>query len=237
MTIEGLSDALTRFSRVLHESERPRDARIRWVLAGLDYGSAGATARAEPLDDESAEWVPRIIDGFIDAARRVHRGEVGSQPLLRAVRDLTDVASGENRVVLETADDDVLFSGPVPVVAAATDQPDTTKSLGTVRGRVETLSQRKHLRFTLYDLATDKAVGCYLNPDDEDQMRHAWGRVADVTGQVTRDATTGRPLSIRRVTSVQIVEEGTPGGYRRAKGAIGGTEPAEKVIRRIRDAS
>ena len=177
-----------------------------------------------------------ILDGFIDAARRVHRGEADSRPLLQAVRQLTMVASGENHVVLETADDDVLFSGPVPARDARADQPDTTKSLGTIRGRVETLSHRKHLRFTLYDLATDKAVGCYLHPHDEEQMRDAWGRVADVAGLVTRDATTGRPLTIRRVTSVQIVEEGTPGGYRRARGAIAGTESAEKVIRRIRDA-
>ena len=69
-------------------------------------------------------------------------------------------------------------------------------------------------------------------------MRDAWSRIADVAGVVTRDAKTGRPLSIRKVTSVDVIEpEGEPTGFLRARGAVNGTAPAEVVIRRLRDAS
>ncbi|MCY3924686.1 MAG: hypothetical protein OXG52_04125 [bacterium] len=115
-------------------------------------------------------------------------------------------------------------------------QMQTTKSLGAVRGRVEMLSQRKTLRFSIYELVYDKVVTCYPHPDHKDVMREAWGRVADVTGTITRDVATGRPISIRQVTRVDVVDEGEPDGYLRARGALRTVEPAERVVRRIRDA-
>ena len=44
----------------------------------------------------------------------------------------------------------------------------------------------------------------YPQADHEDLLRDAWGHIADVTGVVTRDAGTGRPLAVRRVTSVDV---------------------------------
>ena len=236
VTIEKLVDAFTRFRAVLKALEDEEGARVRWVLAGLDYGSATATARAEPLDEASVAKIPAMTGRFVDAAQRVARGELDGRPLLRLVRDLTDIADDVNRVILENSDDDVIFTGPVSVAPAAA-APQTTKSLGTVRGRVETLSHRKGLRFTLYDLAADRPVSCYLRADHEEDMRDAWGHIADVTGVVTRDTATGRALSVRRVTSVDVVREGDPSGFLRARGTAKGNEPAETVIRRIRDAS
>jgi hypothetical protein len=238
VTIDKLSDAFEKFARVLSELQRDQDARVRWVLAGLDYGSAAATARAEPLDEASADRIPAMYDTYLAVARRVSRGEVDpNRPLLRVVRDLTDLADKQNRVVLETADDDVIFTAPVTLAPIDRKvQAQTTKSRGTVRGRVETLSRRTGLRFTLYELAHNRPVSCYLQADHEDLMRDAWGHTADVTGQVTRDSDTGRPLAVRRVTRVEVVDEGETMGFLQARGAIGGSEPAERVIRRIRDA-
>jgi hypothetical protein len=158
------------------------------------------------------------------------------RPLLRLVRQLAGVADERNRVILETAEDDVIFTAPMTLELARI-APQTTKSLGTVRGRVETLSHRKGFRFTLYELASDRPVSCYLQADHEDLMRNSWGHIADVTGVVTRDGDSGRPLAVRRVTSVDVVHEGDSMGFLRARGVVGGTEPAEQVIRRIRDAS
>jgi hypothetical protein len=236
--IGKLSDAFACFAAVLEELPRSHNANIRWVLAGLDYGSAIATARAVPLDDDSTPWIPFLADEFLEAARSVARGEVDSErPILRLVRELTDFADRQNPIVLETADDDVMFTSPVVTDQTLIPQPQTTKSLGTVRGRVETLSHRGELRFTLFELASDRPVSCYLPHDNEDLMRNAWGFTADVTGTVTRDFDTGRPRSIRRVTNVEVVQEGEPAGYLQARGVVRGSVPAETVIRRIRDAS
>lgn len=235
LTIETVADAFARFRKVLQALEQDQVARVRWVLAGLDYGSASITARAEPLDDESARKIPSLTERYLAAGREVSGGVFDqSRPLLRLVRHLAEVADAQHRVTLETADDELIFAAPVSGGVGAGTQ--TTKSLGTVRGRVETLSHRKGYRFTLYELATDRPVSCYLQADHEDLMRDAWGHIADVTGLVTRDAESGRPLAIRRVTSVDVVADGDAMGFLRARGAVGGSEPAEAIIRRIRDA-
>lgn len=138
-------------------------------------------------------------------------------------------------------DGDVIFVAPVSVqrvASVAERQLQTTTSLGSVRGRVEMISQRNTLRFSIYELVNDRAVTCYPHPDYADVMREAWGRIADVTGTITRDAATGMPVSIRRVTRVDVVEdEGEPDGYLRARGAIKTAEPAEQALRRMRDAA
>lgn len=238
LTIDKVADAFARFRAVLDALEQEQNARVRWVLAGLDYGSAGITARADPLDDDAVAKIPNMAERYLAAGREVSSGAPDhGRPLLRLVRDLTDVADEHNHVILETADDEVIFTAPTPRAAAASTAPQPTKSLGTVRGRVETLSHRKGFRFTLYELASDRPVSCYLQADHEGLMRDAWGRIADVTGVVTRDADTGRPLAVRRVTSVDVVNAGETTGFLDGRGVVGGTEPAEYVIRRIRDAS
>lgn len=233
--MEKLANAFARFHSVLRALEAEENVRVRWVLADLGYGSATATARAEPLDEDSAPRIPAMTERFVDAARQVAAGASdGDRPLLRVVRELASVADEANAVTMETADDEVIFTAPVTTEPST--GPRTLRSLGSVRGRVETLSHRKGLRFTLYELTNDRPVSCYLQPGDEDLMRDAWGRVADVTGVVTREAATGRPLAVRHVSDVQVVMEGDSLGFLLARGAVGGTEPAERVLRRVRDA-
>ncbi|MGQ0744576.1 MAG: hypothetical protein ACT4OS_09625 [Acidimicrobiales bacterium] len=235
LTIEAVADAFARFRKVLQALGQDQVAHVRWVLAGLDYGSALITARAEPLDDDAASKIPAMTERYLAAGREASGGGFDqSRPLLRLVRDLTEVADEQHRVTLETADDELIFTAAISASVGVGTQ--TTKSLGTIRGRVETLSHRKGFRFTLYELASDRPVSCYLQPDHENLMRDAWGHIADVTGLVTRDAESGRPLAIRRVTSVDVVMDGDAMGFLRARGAVGGSEPAEAVIRRIRDA-
>lgn len=240
VTIEKLSEAFARFSAVLDALHESRGANVRWVLAGLDYGSAAATAQAVPLDSDAERHIPLMCDDYLRVARQVASGDLDSEcPLLRVVHELTEMADESNPVVFETGDDEVIFVAPAATLAGiskAETQPQTTKSLGAVRGRVEMLSQRNTLRFSMYELVSDRSVSCYPHPDYRDVMREAWGHVADVTGTVTRDAATGRPLSIRRVTRVDVVDEGAPDGYLRARGALRSAEPAERAVRRMRDA-
>ena len=75
-----------------------------------------------------------------------------------------------------------------------------------------------------------------MDPEDEETMRNVWGQVADVTGTVRRDAKTDRPVWIRRVTTVEPVDPGDPNGYLRARGALRIPQPAEELVRQMRDA-
>ncbi len=116
-----------------------------------------------------------------------------------------------------------------------TTQDQPTESYGTVRGRVETLSHRGSLTFNLYELLNDKTVRCSFDESFKDKMRQAWGHVADVTGTVNREANTGRPLRIKNIENIDIIENGKRYEYLNARGALRNIEPAETIIRKLRD--
>ena len=115
-------------------------------------------------------------------------------------------------------------------------ETDGRESLGTVRGRVEMRPARQEPQFTLCELVDGTAVMCYPTSDTEAALRDARGRIADVTGTVKRDPATDQPRSIRDITSVHLVEEGTRTAYLAARGVLRTREPAEVLVRRMRDA-
>jgi hypothetical protein len=113
-----------------------------------------------------------------------------------------------------------------------------TEAYGAVEGRIQTLTSRGGLRFTLYDSLHDKAVSCYLAEDLEDIMRDAWGRRAIIEGRVSRDAKSGRPLAVRGITTLQVLPEIAPEKYRDLRGIARSTSglSVEEAIKRLRDA-
>jgi hypothetical protein len=116
---------------------------------------------------------------------------------------------------------------------------ETHGAYGGIEGRVQTLSSRGSLRFTLYDLLHDRAVSCYLASGAEETMRDVWGKLALVEGWVKRDAQTGRPITVRQIRNVTLLAEYPPASYKDARGAVKrqpGQMRGEEIIRRLRDA-
>ena len=149
-----------------------------------------------------------------------------------AVKNLT---ASLDYVRFETSEFDftIYHNGKTPLA------PVTTVAIGAVTGRVQVLSNRGGLRFNLYDTIHDKAVSCYLRQGQEEMMREAWGRRATVIGRVTREMETGRPIAVRGIIDVQILEEVAAGSYREARGSVPwqpGDMLPEDAIRRLRDA-
>lgn len=218
--------------------EESRESQIRWQIADLSYSSAILTAEPQTEDPVVRERLPRLVDHYLAVAREVQSGhDDPNRPLLRLVHNLIEKATPEADITFETPEDEVTFEGAMrPLDMKPTDH---TATLGTVRGRVETLSQHRGLRFTIYDLLTDRAVSCYIEPGHEEQLRDAWGRLADVTGMVKRDSRSSRPVSIRRVSRVEVIPDRDPDTYLRARGIVTPKEGAPKsgdLLRQLRDA-
>jgi hypothetical protein len=238
-TLDDLATALDALRDLLNglatEVRRPE---IAWTVDALEKSSALLGFRGVgPRDD-----VEQVTRFYLETAAmmRDHK-PIPSRVRQAADRFLTLLDERVPEIRFETADDDVTISNEgvaqPPSLLVAVPPPGGVR--GAVEGRVQTLSNRGSLRFTLYDLRYDKAVSCYLKKGDEDTMRDAWGRVAVVEGIVKRDPQTGRPRTIRDVSRIRFVEEGHKGDWRQAEGALRGIssdEPAESVIRRLRDA-
>ena len=188
---------------------------VRWVIDDLHPGSAVVTLRGEAEDTGKVE---RIVGEYDKIGRSVERREdlPYSRDVNRAAQAINNVARTFEYARFETLSGDYTISGN------GTEPPRRTLvvSIGAITGRVQTLSNRVSLRFNLCDTVHDKAVGCYLQPGQEELMRKAWGRRARVSGRVSRENDSGRPVAVRQILDIEIIEEIAPGSYRHARGAV-----------------
>jgi len=231
--IEDLENGITAFRRLI-SALTPRYAQVAWVVEDLQPGSAVATLRGEA---ENLAVVEKIVTDYEIIGGKLSRREdltVYKSQVKNAADAIVALTSEVEYVRFETPDDDYLIyrNGQPPV------ETTPSVSIGAVTGRVQTLSNRSGLRFNLYDTIHDKAVACYLSSGQESLMREAWGRLAMVSGRVSRDASTGRAIAIREIMKVDILEEVPPGSYRRARGAVpwqSSYKKPEEIIRQLRD--
>ena len=234
VTLELFQDALKRFAGVLDALRESHDANVHWLVAELEHGSVSATVRAVPLDEATSPRIPTICDEYLNAAATIQGGVADlTNPLHRRMYDLLKLADDAHRLVIASDGRRIDFGTPIRLDKL--EEPKQYITMGTLRGHVETLSRRNDLNFRLYELATGAAVVCHMDPDSEEVMRELWGHIADVTGTISREVATDKPLSIRSVTNVEPVEAGDAGGWRKARGVLRTDTPAEVLIRRLRD--
>lgn len=210
---------------------------IDWYIEDLAPGSAMVTVRGE---SENAAAVENVTRAYLSVGRALEMREpIPYTGIIRQARALVALLDGEiTHCRFETQEAEAVVTSQPPALLVG-DKPQRRATLGAIEGIVQTLSRRRGLRFTLYDSTFDKAVSCYLQEDGEEMMRNVWGRRAIVEGLVTRDLTDGRPLTVRRVASVELVPDYPSGSYRLARGIIplrSDDLSPEEAIRRVRDA-
>ena len=258
--LEEFARTMGRFVELVNAlSEEVGSPGLDWVVDDLQVGSALATARS-PSDTQAAQKVVHAYTA-VGSALENHTPVKVSPRVRRAANKLVSIQDKRVRAVrFETAEKDsviptgqrepprllsppkskattarTVMEGPSGALAVITTSP----SFGAIQGRIQTLSNRGTLRFTVYDLLYDKAVGCYISEGREQLLRNVWGRLASIEGLVTRDPINGRPLAVRQVRNISLVQ-GPPDApnYEDARGAgpsLTKLSP-EDAIRRVRDA-
>ncbi len=213
----------------------PKKTGVAWHVEDLQAGSAVVTFRG---DADVLSEVEQIVTAYEKIGHALaHNEDVPTRN--------SRITNAANAVMLLTETMEyVRFQTPAVEHTIYDNEkihsrPVTSISIGAITGRIQTLSNRGAPRFNLYDTIHDKAVACYLAQGQEELMREAWGRRARVSGTITRETNTGRPIAIRQILRVETLQEATPGSYKRARGAIPwkpGDKRAEEVIRELRDA-
>ena len=232
--LRDFADGIAAFQRLI-DALTPKKAGVSWVIEDLQPGSAVTTLRGEADDLTKVEQIVEDYEG-------IGRALAGHEDLSTYNKQVTGAANAIRHLALtveyvrfETPDEDHVVYGN----GEGYGQDALKVSIGAIAGRVQTLSNRAGLRFNLYDAVQDKAVSCYLAPGQEDLMRKAWDRRARVSGTVSREATTGRPMAVRKIMRVEILEDIAPGSYKRARGAVPWKpeyELPEEIVRQLRDA-
>ena len=212
---------------------------VEWIIERLDSGSAVVTVRPEGSDTKAAV---QIAEAYLEVGRSLQAGQEPPFPaqVRRQGSQLAALISDRiSAIRFETSEAEAIVRQEPLAVLTQEPTQKSSAAFGAIEGVVQTLSNRRGLRFTLFDSVFDKAVSCYLEADQESIMRDAWGRRAIVEGSVTRDPESARPFSIRRISHVELVTDYPPGSYRLARGILplkSGDPTPEEAIRRVRDA-
>lgn len=219
-------------------------AEISWNVDDLERGSTIASFRGaakRPMQQPEVEKVVMAY-GQVGLALEKRMQMPYSLAVARAANNIVGVLNGRvESVRFETEEIDATVLSSELASDSNTNEPlsASVTSYGVVEGRVQTLTNRGGLRFTLYDLLNDRAVSCYLKEGYEDMMRDAWGKLVTVEGIVSRDTLKGTPQTVRQVTRVEPMDEAEPESYQEARGIVpigpNGLMP-EEAIRRLRDA-
>lgn len=216
-------------------SEVTPGAKIEWVIEDLWVGSTVARIRGESTE---LTVVEPVAEAFLRTGKALAEGLrfPYSQHVEKPAQAIISVINDKIRSVrFETEQDEATV-----VAHEGTRSPRPTwGAYGAVEGRIQTLSSRASLRFTLFDSLHDRAVSCYLAEGQEDLMRDAWDRRALVEGWITRNAVTGQPQAVRKVRRVTLLPDTSRGSYVRAAGvlkAIPGSPLPEETLRVARDA-
>ena len=234
---------LDRFKKIvstLHDGLRSLDtSRTESVVWRVEITPGSTILAVHGLADDQAtrKHVAEQCATYVEAAQRVASGTANAfRRVDRHAYDLLALADENHTIGVGYKTYRIHASGgfsPPQHIPP----PWGTSAYSTIRGRVETLSRRSG-QFTLYELIDDKAVICVMAPALQETMRNLWGHIADVTGLVEHDPETDLPQRITEISDVERVTEGEPDDWRDAIGAVqDATEPAEVIIRRLRDAS
>ncbi len=217
VTLDAFASAVSGLSKLVSGlSEETHGAGgVRWEIEDLEVGSATATVKGVSPAANGA--VEQVVAAYLEVGEALAGGT--TIPFSTKVRKPAEglaqlVRDGVEAVRFETAEADALIRSVPPK-----SQPpaELAAAYGAVTGRVQTLTSRSRLRFTLFDTVNDRPVSCYLAEGAEGQARDIWDRTARVEGWVSRDPARGRPVSVRRITAVEVLREPDPAGYQRAR--------------------
>ena len=213
--------------------------KIKWFVDDLQPGSAIITMRGE---SDNTGNIERLVTAYGDVGKSLEGGISPnySHRVITEAQAITGVLNGcITSVRFETPDLDAIVASPTHIVVSKETGAFSRRSIGAVRGQIETISRHKGLRFNLYDSMYNRAVACYLDQGKENIMRELWGKCAIVEGEITRD-NLGRPVAIRHIRDVREAQEVKRGSYLAARGIAPRKPDAlqpEEIIRRLRDAS
>lgn len=237
ITLADFAEAIKRFRSLVDalSQEIGGKTKVDWRIDDLLAGSAIATIRGSAPRPEVTEGVIRAF-ATVGNALQKHEPVPYSDKVRRCANAIAELAKGSITAIrFETPFSDALISSQTRQPAGT----EMTYAHGQVRGTVQTLTSRRGLKFTLYDAIFDKPISCYLQAEQAEIMREAWGRRVVVSGLIGREPEQKRPVVVRQIQSVTLLDDVPAGSYRRARGALSAENEAEKpetLIRSIRDA-
>lgn len=171
-----------------------------WWIVSVEKGSAIVHFQAEPHKAD-VSFVPQSVraiqNGLQSLQKRPERPRYWSDNALRKAKELADVLeveAGIDHITVRTN------ARPYEVTRKISANVDTLigteyKSLGTIEGRLRTITEAGALHFVVQDAVTHNSVRCFFEEDDVEKYISAFRKRVAVYGEI-RYRKDGEPISI-----------------------------------------
>lgn len=182
------------------ESVTQERAAFKWVVS-VEKGSAILHFRPEPnraLARFTTSSMKAIGDGLDSLEKRAQRPRYWSDNALRKAKDLADVLDTHHGAIdhvsvkrnAESFQITRKMSANVDALIGA-----QYKSLGTIEGRLRTVTESGGVHFVVQDMITHNSVRCYIDEDSIEEYIGAFRKRVAVYGEI-RYRKDGHPVSI-----------------------------------------
>lgn len=207
VTLQRLAESADHFLGLLREVDQElteqRGGSFEWVLSGLRLGSLELEAYAEPKTEEVDVFFSRQVFSAVRAGIKVISSQQRRPPhftdaALTHARRLAESLSDEGvtEIAVRTNGQREIFSRSLVANVEALSR-GTVKSIGSVEGRLETVSLHATPYFNVYSALTGRAVRCEFPIEDLERVREALGRRVSVFGVLLSSAETGHKQSLQ----------------------------------------
>lgn len=242
LKLEGIVDfddytrAISSFHELVNAlTKEVSESDIAWQLSDLRYGSAYVEVQGFAPTSEPVE---RVVSAYYVVANAIREKSPipYSYAVVESARKLVGIINDKVTSITMIAGEKSVMEIIQPV-GQSISKSEKVHAFGTLSGIVETLQRRRN-SFMLYDSIFDQAVQCFVDDEQIEQLRYAWGKEVIVTGDVIRDHESGRPLEIREVRNIEIKPDDEQGDViRQARGILAqfaSTIPPEQRIQELR---
>lgn len=199
---QGVEAFLTLIREVAASVTGKREA-IRWYVA-VSAGSARVHAYPEPVEveHETVRTVARTVQRGVSLLyTHAERPPHFNDRALEAAKTLAEIATrgdDETVPVRVTADGASTTVATTTVVNVETILGPHTEAIGSIEGRIDTISERGKRKFFVYDALTDRPVRCYFSSSLFDEVVDAFkARRRVVVAGLVRYRRDGEPVSVR----------------------------------------
>lgn len=200
--ISTAESALTLLREVDVEITHKSGGALDWVVSDLQSGSVHLEAKPELKDlslgsETAVQVLAAVGEGLELVEHEAARPSHFNDSALKSARELTGALreEGISRVRVRTNGRSVEISQRL---AAHVDEliKGKVKSIGSVEGRLETVSLHGSAYFNVYERISGKGVRCYFSEDRLEEVKKALGERVRVSG-VIWSRRTGEVVSIQ----------------------------------------
>jgi hypothetical protein len=207
-TFRRLVSAFVELLNSVTEKAAGTGKRATWNMT-VSEGSRLLTAAAV-ADRTTEAVVEKVVHAIPDGLRRLAKGTPATpmyfdQRALRAARELASISKERKLTYLQFR----AVGSPVSVSERVADTVvkllGQHQALGTIEGKLQTISDRQTLQFVVFDSLYDKGINCFMDEAIMEQAMQAFRKRVAVTGMVQYDQE-GQPVSIR-VDTIHVFKD------------------------------